>query len=143
MNELGERWEVPNSKCDLCSCIKPPNENWWEEHASAGGSGFNFTFCFECDKNRRGECDKVMCDCISSWTRKCREYWATHPEELERQRKETEEYRKTLVNGLPPLRLSSHEKLHPHMHRLAALLLIPYRLLCYLANLCNSKKHKN
>lgn len=96
MNELDERWEVPNGKCDLCKRIKPQNENWWEEHATAGGSGFNFTFCFECDKNRRKECDTVIGECIFGWVKKCREYWANHPEELAKHNKEVEEYRKTL-----------------------------------------------
>lgn len=95
--ELDERWKVPNEKCDLCECVNTDGESWGEEHVSAGGSGFNFTFCWHCDKNRRDECDKMMCDCVSAWVKKCRDYWATHPEELAKHNKEVEEYRKTLI----------------------------------------------
>lgn len=83
-------------ECDLCKRLKRPEERWWEEHCTMGGSGFNFDFCPECDKNRRAECDNMVGDCLSNWRKKCMEYWATHPEELARHHKETEEYRKSI-----------------------------------------------
>jgi hypothetical protein len=90
---IEERWQI---KCDLCGCIKSSKEQWNEEHCTAGGSGFNFTFCCECSNNRQHECDAIMGKCISNWIQECRDYWKTHPEELARHNKETEEYRKTL-----------------------------------------------
>jgi hypothetical protein len=74
--EIEERWEVPGNKCDLCGRIRPVEEHWLEKHTTMGCSGFNFTFCFKCDKDRRAECDAVMVDCLLTWKRKCEKHWS-------------------------------------------------------------------
>lgn len=96
MTILDERWVDPTSKCNLCK--KDRNGAIWsEEHWTMGISGWNFTFCPECENNRRKECDDIVMDCMVSWKKQNEEYWATHPEELERHKRDVEEYRKTLV----------------------------------------------
>lgn len=92
MSIIEERWA---EKCDLCGKIRN-GERWWEEHCAMGGAGSTFIFCFECDENRQPECVKLMGDSMARRRKECIEYWETHPEELAKHRKETEEYRKTL-----------------------------------------------
>jgi len=95
MNEIEERWAI---KCSLCKNPKPQNESWGWTHCG----GLTFEFCHECEKDRQAECDKLMGDVVGEHIRKIREYWDTHPEELARHKRETEEYRKTLdADGYP------------------------------------------
>ena len=80
MNEQWEeRWESPGQKCDLCMKPRSPGDDWWDEHWTAGGSGFNFVFCHECSENRRGDCDVMAAKVVGDWTQKCRDYWAKNP----------------------------------------------------------------
>ena len=94
-----ERWIDPNGSCSLCRRPKRPEEHWGEEHWTMGGSGFNFSFCPECETNDRVGCDKVATDVLWAWKQKCREYWDTHPKELAEHNKRTEEYRKSIGYG--------------------------------------------
>jgi hypothetical protein len=67
-----ERWFF-DSECDCCKRPRQVGERWCEEHATMGGSGFNFCFCPECNSTRRGECDKIMFACLLSWKKQCEE----------------------------------------------------------------------
>jgi hypothetical protein len=77
MSEIEDRWIAPGSKCDCCSRKRLENERpFCDEHMTLGGSGFNFNWCPECEKNRQKDCDKIILDCAVAWRKHCEECWA-------------------------------------------------------------------
>jgi hypothetical protein len=61
-------------KCDCCQVVKKKSDIWTEEHVCCG-SGFTFTFCNHCEKHSSPECDKIICDTISTHLERNRKYW--------------------------------------------------------------------
>lgn len=60
-------------KCGLCN--KPKNgESWSEEHVTMGISGFNFTFCPNCETDKEA-CDKFISNHLYNWRKQCKEHW--------------------------------------------------------------------
>jgi hypothetical protein len=88
-------WPPYGSKCDLCQRPRREGERWWDTHSFR----FTFNFCPECEKDRDKECMDLVATVVSEHIIKTREYWATHPEELARHNKETEEYRKNCLDA--------------------------------------------
>lgn len=76
MSDIEDRWIAPHNKCDCCGRKKENNELLFcEDHVTMGISGFNFTWCPDCEKNRQTDCDKIMMDCLQSWKKQCQEHW--------------------------------------------------------------------
>ena len=54
--------------CSLCKRQEIDEEkSWGWEHFSFG---YTFSFCPECDKNRRQECDKVIEECFAHYQKR-------------------------------------------------------------------------
>ena len=77
MSTIEERWVNPTSKCDLCGRARPKDEIWTEEHVTMGCSGFNFTWCPDCEKKGKAT-GNIISDCLSNWKKQCEEYWKNH-----------------------------------------------------------------
>jgi len=74
-----ERWIAPGSKCDCCGRAKRDDESsWTEEHATMGGSGFNFSWCPTCEKDQEAT-GKIIMDCLSAWRKHCEFHWKSTP----------------------------------------------------------------
>lgn len=73
-----DRWIAPGSKCDCCGRKRVDESPFCEEHMVCG-SGFTFTWCPECEKNRQPDCDKIMLDCAVAWRKHCEKHWKDNP----------------------------------------------------------------
>lgn len=72
---LEERWVAPGNKCDCCGRPKRDNERCFvEEHATMGGSGFNFSWCPECENDDEAT-GEIIIGCLSAWRKYCEEQW--------------------------------------------------------------------
>lgn len=72
---IEDRWIAPGSKCDCCGRKRDNEPPFCDDRMVIGGSGFNFNWCPECEKNRQADCGKVMLDCAIAWRKHCEEQW--------------------------------------------------------------------
>lgn len=84
---IQDRWKIPGIVCDCCKRkIRPDEPRWWETHVCFGGSGFNFDFCPECEKDNQVGCDAVIDEYAKNWLERRRNIQSQKSKELTNQK---------------------------------------------------------